>query len=39
MDPADIARIAVLMCTLPPEVNLFDATILPNLQPSFLGRG
>ncbi len=39
MDPADIARIALLMCTLPPEVNLFDATILPNQQPSFLGRG
>jgi NAD(P)-dependent dehydrogenase (short-subunit alcohol dehydrogenase family) len=39
MDPADVARIAVLMCSLPPEVNLFDATILPNQQPSFLGRG
>ena len=39
MAPADIARIALLMCTLPPEVNLFDATILPNLQSSFLGRG
>lgn len=39
MDPADVARIALLMCTLPPEVNLFDATILPNQQPSFLGRG
>ncbi len=39
MAPADIARVALLMCTLPPEVNLFDATILPNLQPSFLGRG
>jgi NAD(P)-dependent dehydrogenase (short-subunit alcohol dehydrogenase family) len=39
MDPADVARIAVLMCTLPPDVNLFEATILPNQQPSFLGRG
>jgi NAD(P)-dependent dehydrogenase (short-subunit alcohol dehydrogenase family) len=39
MDPADVARIAVLMCTLPPEVNLFEATILPNHQRSFIGRG
>jgi NAD(P)-dependent dehydrogenase (short-subunit alcohol dehydrogenase family) len=39
MSPHDVARIAVLMCTLPPEVNMFDATILPNHQPSFIGRG
>jgi NAD(P)-dependent dehydrogenase (short-subunit alcohol dehydrogenase family) len=39
MAPEEVARVAVLMCTLPPEVNLFDATILPNHQPSFLGRG
>lgn len=39
MSPHDVARIAVLMCTLPPEVNLFDATVLPNHQPSFIGRG
>jgi NAD(P)-dependent dehydrogenase (short-subunit alcohol dehydrogenase family) len=39
MAPQDVARIAVLMCALPPEVNLFEATILPNHQPSFLGRG
>lgn len=39
MDPADIARIAVLMATLPPEVNLFEATILPNNMTSFIGRG
>lgn len=39
MAPQDIARVAVLMCSLPPEVNLYDATILPNHQPSFIGRG
>jgi NAD(P)-dependent dehydrogenase (short-subunit alcohol dehydrogenase family) len=39
MDSADIARIAVLMATLPPEVNLFEATILPNNMTSFIGRG
>ena len=39
MSPEHIARVAVLMCALPPEVNLFDATILPNYQPSFIGRG
>ncbi len=35
----DVARVAVLMCALPPEVNLYEATILPNLMPSFIGRG
>lgn len=39
MSPDHIARVAVLMCALPPEVNLFDATVLPNHQPSFIGRG
>jgi NAD(P)-dependent dehydrogenase (short-subunit alcohol dehydrogenase family) len=39
MDSADIARIAVLMATLPPEVNLFEATVLPNNMTSFIGRG
>jgi NADP-dependent 3-hydroxy acid dehydrogenase YdfG len=39
MAPEQIARIAVLMCAMPPEVNLFDATILPNHQRSFIGRG
>jgi NAD(P)-dependent dehydrogenase (short-subunit alcohol dehydrogenase family) len=39
MAPEHIARVAVLMCALPPEVNLFDATILPNQQRSFFGRG
>jgi NAD(P)-dependent dehydrogenase (short-subunit alcohol dehydrogenase family) len=39
MAPEHIARIAVLMCALPSEVNLFDATVLPNHQKSFFGRG
>lgn len=39
MSPEHVARVALLMCTLPPEVNLFDATILPNHQLSFIGRG
>lgn len=39
MAAADVARVAVLMCALPPEVNLYEATILPNQMPSFIGRG
>ncbi len=39
MAAADVARIAVLMATLPPEVNLYEATILPNMMPSFIDRG
>jgi hypothetical protein len=29
----------VLMCALPPEVNLYEATVLPNSMKSFIGRG
>jgi NAD(P)-dependent dehydrogenase (short-subunit alcohol dehydrogenase family) len=39
MDPDDVARIAVLMASLPPEVNLYEATILPNAMRSFISRG
>jgi NAD(P)-dependent dehydrogenase (short-subunit alcohol dehydrogenase family) len=39
MSPADVARVAVLMAALPPEVNLYEATILPNHMRSFIGRG
>jgi hypothetical protein len=39
LSPEHEARGALLMCSLPPEVNLFDATILPNHQQSFFGRG
>ena len=39
MAPEDVARVALLMATLPPEVNLYEATLLPNTMPSFVGRG
>jgi NADP-dependent 3-hydroxy acid dehydrogenase YdfG len=39
MEPDDVARVAVLMATLPPEVNLYEATILPNHMRSFINRG
>jgi NADP-dependent 3-hydroxy acid dehydrogenase YdfG len=39
MDPADVARVAVLMASLPDEVNLYEATILPNQMRSFISRG
>ncbi len=39
MSAADVAKVAVLMCSLPPEVNLYEATILPNNMRSFIGRG
>jgi NAD(P)-dependent dehydrogenase (short-subunit alcohol dehydrogenase family) len=39
MSTEDLARVALLMCSLPPEVNLFEATLLPNNMVSFIGRG
>lgn len=39
MAAEDVAKVAVLMCALPPEVNLYEATILPNHQRSFISRG
>lgn len=39
MAAEDVARVAVAMCALPPQVNLYEATILPNQMPSFIGRG
>jgi NAD(P)-dependent dehydrogenase (short-subunit alcohol dehydrogenase family) len=39
MAAEDVARVAVLMASLPPEVNLFEATILPNHMRSFISRG
>jgi NAD(P)-dependent dehydrogenase (short-subunit alcohol dehydrogenase family) len=39
MHQEDVANIALLMCSLPPEVNLFNATILPNHMKSFIDRG
>jgi len=34
----DVARVALLMATLPPEVNLLEATVLPVTQ-TYIGRG
>jgi NAD(P)-dependent dehydrogenase (short-subunit alcohol dehydrogenase family) len=39
MAAEDVAKVAVLMAALPPEVNLYEATILPNHMKSFIGRG
>ncbi len=39
MAAQDVASVVVLMCSLPPEVNLYEATILPNHMRSFIGRG
>jgi NAD(P)-dependent dehydrogenase (short-subunit alcohol dehydrogenase family) len=39
MAAEDVASVVVLMCSLPPEVNLYEATILPNHMRSFIGRG
>jgi NAD(P)-dependent dehydrogenase (short-subunit alcohol dehydrogenase family) len=35
----DIGRLAVYMCSLPLEANMFETTILPIQQRSFIGRG
>jgi len=39
MAAEDVAKVAVLMAALPDEVNLYEATILPNSMRSFIGRG
>jgi len=39
MAAEDVARVALLMASLPPEVNLYEGTILPNTMRSFIGRG
>lgn len=39
MAAADVAKVALLMAALPSEVNLYEATILPNHMRSFIGRG
>jgi NAD(P)-dependent dehydrogenase (short-subunit alcohol dehydrogenase family) len=38
MEAEDLAQVAVLMATLPPEVNMLEALVLPRTMP-FLGRG
>jgi NAD(P)-dependent dehydrogenase (short-subunit alcohol dehydrogenase family) len=35
----DVAKVAVLMAALPGEVNLYEATVLPNHMRSFISRG
>jgi NAD(P)-dependent dehydrogenase (short-subunit alcohol dehydrogenase family) len=35
----DIGRLATLIATLPTEANIFETTMLPIQQPSFIGRG
>ena len=39
MAAADVAKVALVMASLPPEVNLYEATILPNHMRSFISRG
>jgi NADP-dependent 3-hydroxy acid dehydrogenase YdfG len=39
MEAADVAKVAMLMASLPPEVNLYEATILPDHARSFISRG
>jgi hypothetical protein len=38
METATIARAAIAMVTLPPDVNFLEAIVLPKDQP-YLGRG
>lgn len=38
MSPEDVARVAVTMMALPPEVNFYEAVVLPLTMP-MLGRG
>lgn len=39
LEPSDVARIAVMMAALPAGANVFELTVLPVEQPSFIGRG
>ncbi len=39
LDVADVARLAVMMAALPAGANVFDLTVLPVAQTSFIGRG
>ncbi len=38
MDPKDVARLALIMASLPDDVNLYEGIMLPVAMP-FLGRG
>lgn len=37
--PADVAQVVLHMVTLPAQANIFDITLMPVDQPSFIGRG
>jgi NAD(P)-dependent dehydrogenase (short-subunit alcohol dehydrogenase family) len=39
MAAEEVAKVATLMASLPDEVNLYEATILPNHMRSFISRG
>ncbi|MAF49067.1 MAG: hypothetical protein CMM10_12450 [Rhodospirillaceae bacterium] len=39
LEPADVADIAVMIAALPQMANVFDLTVLPANQPSFIARG
>ncbi len=39
MEAVDIGRIAVMIAALPQRANIYDLTVLPVDQPSFIGRG
>jgi NAD(P)-dependent dehydrogenase (short-subunit alcohol dehydrogenase family) len=39
MAAEDVAKVALLMAALPDQVNLYEATILPNTMRSFISRG
>jgi NAD(P)-dependent dehydrogenase (short-subunit alcohol dehydrogenase family) len=39
LEPADIVRTALLMVSLPERATIFELTMLPIEQPSFIGRG
>ena len=39
LEPTDIARTVLLMVSLPERATIFELTMLPIEQPSFIGRG
>jgi NADP-dependent 3-hydroxy acid dehydrogenase YdfG len=39
MDPKDVARVVAMMAAQKPEVNIYEVTMLPTEQRSFVGRG
>ena len=39
MDPADVANVVTMMAAQKPEVNIYEVTMLPTEQRSFIARG